>query len=97
MNAISMNDQLISTAIGDKSVMLHTTGQDDATSHVFTSAGHIWLGSCENSSAVLKWQVLRVGSVINHNKSAVVLSETEHSFLLLFQRVQLVNCDEHDL
>ena len=37
-----MNGQLISTAIIDKSVDLHTTGQEDETSHVFTTAGHIW-------------------------------------------------------
>ena len=83
MNAISMNGQLIFTTISDNSVMLHTTGQEVATYHVFTTAGHIWLSSCD-LSAVLKWQVLRVGSLINYDKSAVILSETEHSLLLLF-------------
>ena len=61
-----MNGQLISTAISDRSVMLHTTGQEDAISHVFTNASHI--SRCEIPSAVLK--------------SAVMLSETEHSLLL---------------
>ena len=75
-----MNGQLISTAISDKTVMLHTTGQED----VFTTAGHMWFSSRENSSAVLKWQVWRVGSLINYDKSAAVLIETEHRLLLLF-------------
>ena len=79
-----MNGQLISTRSSDKSMMLHTTGHEDANSHVFTTAGHIWLSICENSYAVLKWQVLKVGSLINHDKSAVAISVTEHSLLLLF-------------
>ena len=77
-----MNGQLISTTISDKSVMLHTTGQDDANRHVFTSAGYIWLSSWEIPSAVLKWQVLRVCSLINYDRSTVVLSDTVHSLLL---------------
>ena len=59
MNCLGMNGQLISTTIIDKSVMLHMTGQEDATSHVFVTAGHIWLSRCEIPSAVLMWQVLR--------------------------------------
>ena len=54
MNALSMNGQLISTTVSDKSVLLHATGQDGADKHVFTTAGHIWLSSCKNSSALLK-------------------------------------------
>ena len=50
----------------------HTTGQEDADSHVFTTAGHIWLISCEHSSDILKWQVLIVGSLIDYDKSAVI-------------------------
>ena len=49
MNSSSMNGQLMSTNISDKSVMLHTTSQEDADNHVFTTAGHVWLSSCENS------------------------------------------------
>ena len=60
-----MNGQLISTAISDKSVMSHTTGQEDTNRQMFTTAGHILLSSCEILSAVLKWHVLRVGSAGN--------------------------------
>ena len=69
MNALSINGHLISTTISDTSVMVHTTGHAYAANHVFTIADHIWLSSCENSSAVLKWQVLRVGLLINHDES----------------------------
>ena len=79
MNAISMNGQLISTTISDKPVMLHTTGQEHATGHVFTTACHIWFSSHESSSAASKWQVLRVGSFINYDKSSAEQSGTEHS------------------
>ena len=45
MNALWMNGPLKSITLGDKSVMLQTTGQEDANAHEFTSAGFMWLSS----------------------------------------------------
>ena len=71
-----MNGQLISTTISDTPVTLHITGQEDENTHVFKTAGHTWLRSCEISSTGLIWQVLRVSSFkINYDKSAVGLHE----------------------
>ena len=44
---------------------------------MFTTAGHIWLSGCHILPDVLKWQVLRGGSLINYDKSAAVLSGPE--------------------
>ena len=69
-----MNGQLISITTSDKSVMVHITGQEDANTHGLTTPGHIRSSSCEVLSAVtccvLKWQGLRVGSLINYQKTS---------------------------
>ena len=75
-----MNGQLISITIIDKSLILHITGQEGVNKKVHATTGHIWSIAMERCLLCLKWQVLREGSLINYDKSAVVLSFSEYSY-----------------
>ena len=65
--------QLISITISDKSVMVRTTGQENANKHCLTTVGHIWSIARKCHLPCLKLQGMRVGYLTNHDKSAVVL------------------------